>query len=84
MQVTVYTTTTCPYCKMLKGYLAEKGVQYTEKLTDQNVAAQEEMMKLSEGFMGVPFTVVTKDDGSVVKIRGFDKEKVDETLGLGK
>lgn len=82
MQITVYTTTTCPYCKMLKGYLAEKGVQYTEKVIDQDVASQEEMMKLSDGFMGVPFTVIKKDDGTVLKIRGFDKEKVDEVLAL--
>lgn len=82
MQVTIYSTTTCPYCKMLKGYLSEKNIAYTEKVTDQDIASQEEMMKLSEGFMGVPFTVITKDDGSVVKIRGFDKAKVDETLGI--
>jgi glutaredoxin len=67
---------------MLKGYLAEKGVQYTEKVIDQDVASQEEMMKLSDGFMGVPFTVIKKDDGTVLKIRGFDKEKVDEVLAL--
>lgn len=82
MQVTVYTTTTCPYCKMLKGYLSEKGISYTEKLVDQDAAAQEEMMKASGGFMGVPFTVVIKDDGTKMSIKGFDKGKVDETLGI--
>lgn len=82
MTVTVYTTTTCPYCKMLKGYLDEKGVNYTEKVVDQDQAAQQEMMGLSGGFMGVPFTVVKKDDGTQVKIKGFDKPKVDEALGI--
>lgn len=82
MTVTVYTTTTCPYCKMLKGYLSEKGVAYTEKLVDQDAVAQEEMLERSGGFMGVPFTVVTKDDGTQETIRGFDKPKVDETFGL--
>lgn len=83
MQVTVYTTTTCPYCKMLKGYLSEKGISYEEKVVDQDAAAQEEMMKASGGFMGTPFTVIKTDDGTTVKIKGFDKGKVDEALGLG-
>lgn len=82
MQVTVYTTTTCPFCKMLKGYLTEKGIAFTEKVVDQDASLQEEMLKESEGFTGVPFTVITKDDGTKVKIKGFDKKKFDETLGL--
>lgn len=80
--VVIYSTTTCPYCVMLKKYLGEKGISFTEKLIDQDVVAQEEMATLSGGFMGTPFTVITKDDGTQVKVMGFDKEKVDETLGL--
>lgn len=82
MTVTVYSTTTCPYCKMLKGYLGEKNVEYTEKLVDQDDAAREEMMKESGGFLGVPFTVVVKDDGTKEDIIGFDKGKVNKVLGL--
>ncbi len=82
MSITIYTTTTCPYCKMLKGYLSEKNISFTEKVVDQDTPAQEEMMKLSGGSIGVPFTIIKKDDGSEVKILGFDKAKVDETLGL--
>lgn len=82
MTVTVYSTTTCPYCKMLKKYLEEKNVKYTEKLVDQDDAAQKEMAEASGGFMGVPFTVVTKDDGTKETIIGFDKGKVDKVLGL--
>lgn len=82
MQVAVYTTTTCPFCKMLKDYLTEKGVGFSEKVVDQNPKLQEEMMKESEGFTGVPFTVITKEDGAKIKIQGFDKKKIDETLSL--
>lgn len=82
MQVIVYSTTTCPYCKMLKDYLAEKKVSFTEKLVDQDDMAKEEMMRDSGGFLGVPFTVVSKDDGSKATIIGFDKHKVDEVLSL--
>ena len=82
MTVTVYSTTTCPYCKMLKKYLEEKGIKYTEKLVDQDDVAREAMIKESGGFLGVPFTVVVKGDGSKEDIIGFDKGKVNSVLGL--
>lgn len=82
MQVTVYTTTTCPYCKMLKDYLEEKSVVYTEKLVDQDDVARDEMAAVSAGFLGVPFTLVVKDDGTSETIIGFDKNKLNEVLGI--
>jgi len=82
MTVTVYTTTTCPYCRMLKSYLKEKNVAYTEKVIDQDDAAREEMAKASGGFLGVPFTVVKKN-GETETIIGFDKGKVNSVLGIG-
>ena len=80
MKVTIYSTTTCPYCKMLKDYLAEKGVDYTEKLVDQDDTAREEMSAESGGFLGVPFTVITKDGDTKETIIGFDKGKFDSIL----
>lgn len=82
MQVTVYATTTCPYCKMLKKYLEEKNIAFTERFVDQDEAAHKEMMKESSGFLGVPYTVVTKDDGTKESIIGFDKEKINQVLGI--
>lgn len=82
MTVTVYTTTTCPYCKMLKNYLKEKNVEFVERLVDQDDEARDTMIKESKGFLGVPFTVVVKDDGSKEDIIGFDKGKVNSVLGL--
>ena len=82
MQIKIYSTTTCPYCKMLKDYLKEKGIPYEEKLVDQDEAAKDEMVEDSGGFMGVPFTVIIKDDGSKDTIVGFDKGKVDQILGI--
>jgi len=81
MQVTVYSTTTCPYCKMLKDYLSEKSIAYTEKMVDTDEAAREEMMAVSGGFLGVPFTLVMKD-GSKETVIGFDKGKINSLLGL--
>lgn len=82
MQVRIYSTTTCPYCKRLKDYLGEHNVSYEEKLVDQDGAAKEQMIADSEGFMGVPYTVITKDDGAKEKIVGFDQKKINEVLGI--
>jgi len=81
MTITVYSTTTCPYCKMLKSYLDEKGVAYTEKFVDTDEAARDEMMKKSGGFLGVPFTIVAKDSGEEAVI-GFDKGKLNQAVGI--
>ena len=80
MRVTVYSATTCPYCRMLKDYLSEKKAVFVEKLVDQDEAAKKEMMTISGGFLGVPYTVVIKEDGTSEKIVGFDKGKLDQLI----
>ena len=45
MKVIVYTTTTCPFCKMLEEFLKGKNVSYEEKSVDRDEAAKEEMLK---------------------------------------
>ncbi len=81
-KVVVYATVTCPYCKMLKAWLEEKEIKYENKFVDEDQMAMDEMMQVAEGHMGVPFTVVTRDDGEVVKIAGFDRGKLQEALGV--
>lgn len=78
-KVTIYSTTTCPYCKMEKEYLDSKGVKYDNIFVDQDPKAAEDMVKISNQ-MGVPFTVIKKDDGSQMTILGFDRSKIDEAL----
>lgn len=67
---------------MLKDYLSEREIAYVEKLVDQDDAARDEMMAASNGFLGVPFSVVVKDDGAKETIIGFDKGRVNEVLGV--
>lgn len=81
MQVTIYSTTTCPYCKMLKDFLNEKNVSFVEKLVDQDEEAKKEMQKESNGFLGVPFSLIVKDNGEKETMIGFDKGKLEELLG---
>ena len=80
MQITIYSTSTCPYCKMLKDYLEEKKIVFDEKLVDQDEEAKKQMMDQSGGFLGVPFVVVVKDNGERHTIVGFDKGKLEEVL----
>lgn len=82
MQVIIYSTTTCPYCKMLKDYLTQKGITFLEKLVDTNEAAKTEMMAASNGFLGVPFTIISLDNGTKENVLGFDKGKLNSLLGI--
>ncbi len=79
MTIKIYKTTTCPYCKMETEYLQSKGIPFEEIYVDKDTKAVQEMITES-GQMGVPFTVITKDDGSKISILGFDKQKLDSTL----
>ena len=65
---------------MLKDYLNEKQIVFTEKLVDMDENAKEEMSGVSNGFFGVPFIVITKDDGTRETVVGFDKGKIDSIL----
>jgi len=66
---------------MEKEYLEEKGTAYENIFVDQQPDEAKRLIEES-GQMGVPFTEITKDDGQVVKILGFDKNKLNEALGI--
>lgn len=53
-----------------------------DRLVDTDAKAMEEMTAVSDGFTGVPFTVIEKENGKVAKIEGFDKEQITKALGL--
>lgn len=80
MNYLMYTTTSCPYCKMLKDYLVSKNMSFEEKMVDQDENAKNEMAEVSGGFLGVPFSVITKDNGEKVTVIGFNKGKLEEIL----
>lgn len=73
--ISIYTTPTCPYCKLAKAMFKEKGIAYTEYDVGSDSAKADEMIKLSEQ-MGVPVIVV---DGKVIV--GFDKPAIEKALG---
>jgi len=78
--ITIYSTATCGFCKMLKSYLSDKNVEYEVKMVDEDQSLAKELYEKS-GQLGVPFTIIEKD-GKEEKILGFDRHKVDEVLEL--
>ena len=74
--VKVYSTPTCPYCKMLKQFLKENGVEFEDLDVSSNQAAAQEMISKS-GQMGVP---VVDIDGEIIV--GFDRPGISEKLSL--
>lgn len=80
-KITIYSTTTCPYCKVLKAYLGEKRIAFEDVLVDEQPDQMQAFIDTC-GSMGVPCTHITKDDGTTVNILGFDKEKINAALGL--
>lgn len=79
MRVTVYSTTTCPYCVMLKRWLDEKKIEYTDYMVDKNPFAAQMMVQQS-GQRGVPFSTIEHEDGTLDKILGFDRARFEAVL----
>ncbi|MDD5111050.1 MAG: glutaredoxin domain-containing protein [Candidatus Altiarchaeota archaeon] len=73
-KILLYSTPTCPYCKMAKEYLASKNLPYTDFDVGKNREAAKEMITKS-GQMGVP---VLDIDGKIIV--GFDKEAIEGAL----
>lgn len=74
MTIRVYTTPTCPYCRLVKEFLKEKGLSFEEIDVTSDHQAVQEMVKLS-GQMGVP---VVDIDGKIIV--GWNKAALEETI----
>lgn len=80
-KISIYSTATCGYCKMLKSYLQSKNIAYDEKMADEDPNLARELYEKS-GQLGVPFTIIETDNGKEEKILGFDRPRFDEVLNL--
>ena len=72
--ITVYTTTQCPYCKMVKDFLNEKDIPFKEVNVENDPAMMQKVVEQT-GQMGVPQTEI---NGKWVL--GFDPERILETI----
>jgi glutaredoxin 3 len=76
MTVTIYSTSTCPYCDMAKSFFKENAVEFTEiNLTEQPDKIPEMIEKSKQN--GVP---VIDINGQIVI--GFNESKIREFLDL--
>jgi len=76
MKITIYSTPTCPYCKMAKAFLTEHNVKFKDIDVSADRAEAAKMIKLS-GQMAVPVIDV---DGEL--IIGFDQKKLAKAVGV--
>ena len=69
--ITVFTTSQCVYCHMVKKYLDDKKIFYNEVNLDDQPDRSQEAINLS-GSMTVPVTLVTQHDDSRHVVVGFN------------
>ena len=79
--VKLYSTTTCPYCKMEKSWLDKNGVKHDVVMVDLSQKEAEAMVEKT-GQMGVPVTEIGFEDGEPEYIIGFDRPKLSAILGV--
>ncbi|OGL95653.1 NrdH-redoxin [Candidatus Uhrbacteria bacterium RIFOXYB12_FULL_58_10] len=76
MNVTVYSTPTCPYCKLAKKFLTAHDVAFEDIDVAADSAKAREMIEKTKQ-MGVP--VIEVDDELII---GFDEKKLKKALGI--
>jgi len=74
-KITVYTTNTCSYCKMVKKWLDSKGVKYNVVNLDEQPERQKEIYEKS-GALTVPVTLVEKEDKTEEVVIGFNLSRL--------
>lgn len=81
IKVRVYSTSTCPFCKMEKAWLEKNNVKFDYVLVDQDQAEAEHMVT-STGQMGVPVTEFRYEGKQPTYVVGFDRAALAARLGV--
>lgn len=74
MDVKIYSTPSCGYCKMAKQYFQDNDIAFEEYNVAEDAAKREEMVQMT-GQMGVP--VIQVKDKVLI---GFDQSALEEML----
>jgi glutaredoxin 3 len=72
--ITVFTTNTCAYCKMVKQFLSLKGKEYKVVNLDENPDVRQQLFEAT-GAMTVPITQV--NDQYII---GWNRQRLAEVL----
>jgi glutaredoxin len=70
-KITVFTTSTCAYCGMVKKWLDAKGVAYNVVNLDEQPEMQKQVFEKS-GALTVPITLIENDDSSEEVVIGYN------------
>ena len=75
-EIKIYTTPTCPYCKMAKKFLNDNEIKYQELNVAEDKAARKEM---KDKYNSLTVPTICIDNEILI---GFDEAKLKEKLGL--
>lgn len=74
--ITIYTTTTCAYCDMVKKWLGSKGLTYkVVNLDEEDTSVRQNIIEMS-GTMTVPVTIVEDENGNKDLTVGWNPAKL--------
>ena len=74
-KITVFTTTTCAYCGMVKKWLDSKGVSYNVVNLDEQPEMQKQVYEKS-GALTVPITLIENDDNTEDVVIGYNLSRL--------
>lgn len=75
-KIEIFSTQTCHFCNLAKGWFKEKGLDYQEYDVGADVEKRKEMVEMT-GQLGVPVIRIGQD-----VIIGFNPNKIEEVLSL--
>ncbi len=76
LDIVLYSTSWCGYCRKARAWMTNNGVPFVEKDIEKDAAANAEYKSKSNGYSGVPLIDV---NGTVV--RGFNQPQVEGLIG---
>ena len=79
-KITIFTSTNCAYCGMVKKWLAAKSIPFTEVNIDKHPNRQQEAIKLS-GAMTVPITLIENNDKKDVVV-GYNLSRLASAIAV--
>lgn len=75
----LYSSHTCPYCKMEKSWLEQRKTAFDLVYVDEDAKAAEDLVRRT-GQMGVPVTEVVYDEGESEFVLGFDQARLQQII----
>lgn len=75
MKITIFTTNTCAYCKMVKQLLDYKKQTYEVVNLDDHPERRQEALDVSGGALTVPITLIEENDKKEVVV-GYNPSRL--------